>query len=397
MKREECECCDWGGSQRYVDYEKMYMSRFKVLHQAFERFEENEEFQAFVKKEADWLEDYCLFMAIKIDQQGALWTGWSENLRTRDDKTMKEMQSKLEKEIQFYRFVQYEFDRQWKKIKAYANQQGITIIGDDPQTTVITGGLYARMPMEDIGKRGTFRTYSCLIAAHDITFKNVTFENSSGIGPDVGQALALYADGDRLVFENCRFLGNQDTLFTAPLPPKEIEANGFVGPGQKLPRVFGRHYYKNCYLEGDIDFIFGGATAYFENCELFSKYINRPVNSYVTAASTPQGQPYGYVMKDCRFTGNCPPHSAYLGRPWREYAKTVLLNCYIGEHICEEGWHDWNKEAAHENALYAEYESTGPSSDMKKRPGWVKSLTPAEAAFYVKSLVLKGNDGWNPA
>lgn len=132
LKREECECCDWGGSQRYVDYEKMYMSRFKVLHQAFERFEKNEEFQAFVKKEADWLEDYCLFMAIKNDQQGALWTGWSENLRTRDDKTMKEMQSKLEKEIQFYRFVQYEFDRQWKKIKAYANQQGITIIGDLP-------------------------------------------------------------------------------------------------------------------------------------------------------------------------------------------------------------------------------------------------------------------------
>ena len=84
-------------------------------------------------------------------------------------------------------------------------------------------------------------------------------------------------------------------------------------------------------------------------------------------------------MKNCRFTGNCPPHSAYLGRPWREYAKTVLLNCYIGEHICEE------------------YESTGPSSDMKKRPGWVKSLTPAEAALYVKSLVLKGNDGWDPA
>jgi pectinesterase len=274
---------------------------------------------------------------------------------------------------------------------------GITIIGDDPQTTVITGGLYARMPMEDIGKRGTFRTFSCLIASHDITFKNVTFENSSGKGPDVGQALALYADGDRLVFDNCRFLGNQDTLFTAPLPPKEIEPNGFVGPGQKLPRAFGRHYYKNCYLEGDIDFIFGGAAAYFENCELFSKNINRPVNSYVTAASTPQGQPYGYVMKNCRFTGNCPPHSAYLGRPWREYAKTVLLNCYIGEHICEEGWHDWNKEEAHEYALYAEYESTGPSSDMKKRPGWVKSLTPAEAALYVKSLVLKGNDGWDPA
>ena len=104
------------------------------------------------------------------------------------------------------------------------------------------------MPMEDIGKRGTFRTYSCLIAAHDITFKNVTFENSSGIGPDVGQALALYADGDRLVFENCRFLGNQDTLFTAPLPPKETGETA-VEAAKSFPRVFGRHYYKNRHLE----------------------------------------------------------------------------------------------------------------------------------------------------
>lgn len=272
----------------------------------------------------------------------------------------------------------------------------LTLEGASAETVILTGGLYARMPMEDIGKRGTFRSWSVLVMAHDITFRCLTLENSAGPGPAVGQALALYADGDRLVFDRCRFLGNQDTLFTAPLPPAEIEPNGFVGPGRKLPRIQGRHYYRDCYIEGDIDFIFGGATAYFENCDLFCKDIGRPVNSYVTAPSTPEGQTYGYVFRRCRFTGNCPPHTAYLGRPWREYAKAVLLECHIGQVIAEEGWDDWNKPAAHETAFFAEYESSGPSSDLTKRPDWVKRLTAAEAAYYTKEQVLGGRDGWNP-
>lgn len=272
----------------------------------------------------------------------------------------------------------------------------LSLEGDGADETVLTYDLYARMPQEDVGKLGTFRSYSCMIDTHDVTAKNLTFQNSAGKGPDVGQALALYADGDRLVFENCRFHGGQDTLFTAPLPPAEIEPNGFIGPKQHAPRLSGRHYYKNCYIEGDIDFIFGGATAYFENCEFFSKDIGRDVNSFVTAASTPKGQPYGYVMDNCRFTGNCPPHSAYLGRPWREYAQVVLLNCHIDEHICQEGWHDWNKPEAQNTVLFAEYRSSGPSSDMKKRPGWVRELTPAEAACYNRNQVLAGTDNWNP-
>lgn len=272
----------------------------------------------------------------------------------------------------------------------------LTIAGISPAESVLTYHLYAKMPKEDIGKLGTFRSFSCLIGAHDVTARDLTFENSSGKGPDVGQALAVYADGDRLIFDNCRFLGGQDTLFTAPLPPKEIEPNGFIGPGQDAPRLNGRHYYKGCYLEGDIDFVFGGATAYFENCDFFSKNIGREINSYVTAASTPQGQTYGYVMQNCRFTGSCSPHSAYLGRPWRDYAQTVLLNCEIGEHIREEGWHDWEKEQARQTVLYAEYQSFGPSSNMAKRPGWVKKLTDTEAQHFSKELVLSGIDGWNP-
>ncbi|MGN0158907.1 MAG: pectinesterase family protein [Brotaphodocola sp.] len=264
----------------------------------------------------------------------------------------------------------------------------LTFVGESADQTILTYSLYAKMPSADIGKLGTFRSYSCLIDTHDFTARNLTFENSSGKGPDVGQALAVYADGDRLFFDNCRFLGGQDTLFTAPLPPREVEPNGFIGPKQFAPRRNGRHHYRNCYLEGDIDFIFGGAAAYFETCEFHSKNIGRPINSYVTAASTPQGQTYGYVMERCRFTGSCPPHSAYLGRPWREYAKTVLLHCEIGEHICEEGWNDWGKTDAHDTIFYAEYKSFGPSSDMSRRPKWVKILSDEEASEFTLEKVL---------
>lgn len=272
----------------------------------------------------------------------------------------------------------------------------ITFIGESKESTILTYNLYARMNMEDGIKRGTFRSYSCLIDTHDFTARNLTFENSSGKGVDVGQALALYVDGDRIVFEDCRFLGGQDTLFTGPLPPKEIEPNGFIGPKQFSPRINGRHYYKNCYIEGDIDFIFGSATAYFEDCELYSKYVGRPINSFVTAASTPEGQEYGYVMKNCRFTSNCPAHSAYLGRPWREYAQTILIDCFIGEHICEEGWNDWGKENAHSTACFGEYGSYGPSADMAKRPHWIRHLSKEQVGHYTKEQVLSGDDSWLP-
>lgn len=272
----------------------------------------------------------------------------------------------------------------------------LTFLGDGPDKTILTYDLSAREMMEDGMKRGTFRTYSCMIDTHDFTAKGITFANSAGSGPQAGQALALYVDGDRIQFENCHFSGGQDTLFTAPLPPKEIEKNGFIGPKQYSPRINGRHYYKSCLIEGDIDFIFGGATAYFEDCEFFSKDIGRRINSYVTAASTPKNQAYGYVMNRCRFTGNCPPRSAYLGRPWREYAKTVLLHCFMDEHICEEGWNDWNKTDARQTVFYAEYGNYGKGADISKRPSWIKRLEEKELAQFEKAAVLSGDDGWQP-
>lgn len=264
----------------------------------------------------------------------------------------------------------------------------LTLQGEDWEKTVIRYGLGARMIMEDGSKRGTFRSYSVFIDTHHLTAKDLTFGNDAGPGEKAGQAIALYADGDRLIFDHCRFLGSQDTLFTGPLPPKEIEKNGFVGPKQFAPRINGRHWYRRCYLRGDIDFIFGSATAYFEECEIFSQNIQKPVNGYVTAASTPEGQKYGYVFSRCHFTGDCPPETVYLGRPWRNYARVVLLECRLEAHIHRQGWHDWDKTDARETVLFAEYESTGPGAWPDERPSWVRMLNREELEEYSREMVL---------
>ena len=175
-----------------------------------------------------------------------------------------------------------------------------TIIeGADAFSTVITGSLGAYEIMEDGLKRGTFRTQTLFIDADNVKLKNLTVENTAGDGDKAGQAIALYADGDGLLFENCRFLGHQDTLFTAPLPEKEVEPGGFRGPKENAPRRMGKHYYKNCYIEGDVDFIFGGAEALFENCEIHSLKRDK---GYITAASTPKEAEFGYVFYKCRFS-----------------------------------------------------------------------------------------------
>lgn len=277
------------------------------------------------------------------------------------------------------------------KEKCIIKQDHITLEGDETFNTIITYDDYALQIMEDEEKRGTFRTPTLFIDADDFTARNLTFENSSGPGTKVGQALALYVDGDRMTFEHCRLLGGQDTLFTAPLPITPFEKNGFRGPKEFEPRKHGRHYYKDCYICGDVDFIFGGATAFFEHCEIFSNDLGQEVNGYVTAPSTAVDVP-GYVFDQCRFTSNCAKGTVYLGRPWREYAKVTIMNSEIGAHIKEEGWHDWGKTQARETIQFAEYNNFGEGANVKGRPSWVKILTEEEAKQFIKENIL---GDWN--
>ncbi|WP_306416966.1 pectinesterase family protein [Fulvivirga maritima] len=195
--------------------------------------------------------------------------------------------------------------------------------------------------------------------------RNITFENSSG---PVGQAVAVRVDGDKVIFDNCRFLGFQDTLY----PHGENS----------------RQYYKNCYIEGTTDFIFGWSTVVFEGCEIFTK----EGGSYITAASTLEDSEYGFVFIDCKLTGSAPDQSIYLGRPWRPFAQTVFINCDMGKHIKPEGWHNWNKPDAEQTTFYAEYQSKGPGAEGT-RVSWSHQLSEDQVEKYTLEKIFKD---WDP-
>lgn len=281
--------------------------------------------------------------------------------------------------------------------KLTINVPYVTLVGESKEHTIITHHHYSKMIMPDGSTCGTFRTSTLFIDANHVTIKNITIANSSGGGSNVGKAMALYADGDNLIFENCRILGYQNTLFTGPLPPTPHLPNGFIGPKEYSPRVNGRQYYKSCYIEGDIDFIFGSATAFFEDCILYSLYDSSNSNrelifkGYVTAPSTPKGQEYGYIFYQCKFLSNGPDKTVYLGRPWRNYGKVVLIDCVLGPHIKDEGWYDWNKVEAQGNSFYAEYNSLGPGAyaiKEGKRVPWSYQLSTSDMEHYKKDKVL---------
>ena len=260
--------------------------------------------------------------------------------------------------------------------KCVLSRANTTLEGESAQTTRIVWNDGAFTILPDGMKRGTFRTATLMVDAPGVTLVNLTVENDAVPRNEVGQAVALYVDADDFACENCRLIGYQDTLFTAPLPPKEIEPNGFIGPKQHAPRIPQRHVYRSCYIQGNVDFIFGGAAAWFDKCEICS--VDEP--GYATAPSTPEGQKYGYVFHNCRFTSrNLADGCTYLGRPWRNFAKTVLLNCELGSHIHPDGFDDWGKKAAHETMLCAEYGSFGPGAG-DDRADYVKRLSDQEAA-----------------
>lgn len=265
----------------------------------------------------------------------------------------------------------------------------LTIEGEDANETIIEYDFHARMDYTETEKRGTFRSYTMLVTGEFVTLKNLTIANTAGSGDIVGQALALYAEGANFKCENCRLLGHQDTLFTGPLPKAAAKVGGFAGPTENNPRVALKQLYKDCYIEGDVDFIFGSAIAYFDNCQIHSLNRDKEVNGYVTAASSYEEEKYGYVFNNCNFTSDCAPDTVYLGRPWREHAKVVLINCNIGDHIKPVGFMGWNTPVPAETVFYAEYNSTGAGSHKDLRGDYVKQLTDEEAEEYTLENVFK--------
>lgn len=240
--------------------------------------------------------------------------------------------------------------------------QNVEIIGEDVQNTIITNADHANM-----NNMGTFRTYTVKVEGNHITFRNITIENNA---PKLGQAVALHTEGDCLRFINCRFLGNQDTVYT-----------GVAGT---------RLYFEDCYIEGTTDFIFGPSTAWFENCTIHSK-----ANSYVTAASTPENIKYGYIFNNCKLTAEEGVDKVYLGRPWRPYAYTLFMNCELGKHIVKAGWDNWRNPKNEKTARYAEYKNTGEGADISQRVSWARQLSDKDVKMLVKSEFYTFSNTWD--
>lgn len=242
----------------------------------------------------------------------------------------------------------------------------VTLIGEDKFNTILTYDDHTGKLSPKGDTINTRTSWSFLIKANNFRARDITFQNDAGF--TAGQAVAVESDGDKAVFTNCRFIGNQDVLFTN---------------SDK-----SRQYYENCYIEGTTDFIFGSSTVWFEKCHIHSKK-----NSHVTAASTPKEKEFGYIFNDCMLTGDTSLHNVSLGRPWRPYAHVVYMHCYIGPHIKTEGWSNWNTTDNYKTTRYAEYKNHGPSSDPTKRVDWAKQLTDEEAK---RVTIINALNGWNP-
>jgi pectinesterase len=248
-----------------------------------------------------------------------------------------------------------------EKLILPGSKTNVSFVGENVEKTVLTFDDYAAKKNRFGEEMGTTASTSFFVFGDGFTATNITFENSSG---PVGQAVAVRIDGDQVTFVNCRFLGFQDTLYPH---------------GER-----SRQYYKNCYIEGTTDFIFGWSTAVFEDCTIFSK----KGGIYITAASTTETTAFGFVFIRCRIIGDAPRQSVYLGRPWRPYARTIFISCYLDSHIKPEGWHNWSKPDAEKTTFYGEYNSTGPGANNGSRVKWAHLLSDEDIKKITKEIIF---------
>lgn len=260
--------------------------------------------------------------------------------------------------------------------KLVCEKRRVTLRGAGAERTRLVWGDGGKLPHPDGRPTHTFRSYTAFFSGEAVTVEDMTIENDAGPGSEAGQAIAAYVDSARAVFRRVRLLGNQDTLFCAPLPEKEREKDGFLGPRVLAPRRASAQYYEACEVAGDIDFIFGGADALFEQCTLRTVNNGLP-HSYVTAPSG-GADGLGFVFWNCDFVSDCAAGTVYLGRPWRPTGRTAVLNCRLGAHIAPDGFCGWNDRADRDLACFIEAGSTGPGAAA--RPEWVHSPDAAEAA-----------------
>ena len=276
-------------------------------------------------------------------------------------------------------------------------RDNLTILAENG--AVLTGSGCAKDQYPDGREKGTFLSATLLVLGSGVTVENLVIRNDAGDGREVGQAVAVYAAGDRGVWRNCCFIAHQDTLFCGPVMSKVLaEVQPRVHPGVECvestgncPLTHSRQYFENCRIQGDVDFIFGPYRCWFEGCTL----VMNPRGGWYTAANTPEAQPWGMVFHRCKLTGECAPGLGKLGRPWREFARVLFMECDMDACVSPRGFEDWdNWDGIREiTERCGEWHTTGVRADQSERHPKQRHLTDAEAAEVTLENVL---DGWKP-
>jgi pectin methylesterase-like acyl-CoA thioesterase len=268
-----------------------------------------------------------------------------------------------------------------EKVNIPSNKPFIHLVGESVANTIITWDDYSGKAMPGGGTYGTSNSATVTVNGADFMAMNITFENTTGDAP---QALAINVNADRAVLLNCRFLGGQDTILT----------NGS-----------GRQYFKNCYVDGVVDFIFGSATALFDSCVIYARTrLDNLSGSYITAANTPAGQTYGYVFRNCIIPANRGVTTYVLGRPWQNdgtssppsNTKVVFINSTMSSSIKQQGWDVWNAQTNTSVIYYGEYKTKkfdGSLVDVSQRVPWSFQLSDAQAAGYTNTAMF---GAWDP-
>ena len=252
-----------------------------------------------------------------------------------------------------------------EKLHLDSSKTFVTLKGESAFNTILVFNDHTGKVSPRGDTINTKTSYTFLVEAENFVAKNITFRNDAGI--NAGQAVAVEARGDKETFINCRFTGAQDILY--------------------LNNINSRQYYQECYFEGSTDFIFGSATAWFESC-----HIHSIKNSYITAASTPNDHPYGFIFNNCVLTADTGINRVFLGRPWRPFSCVCFIHCYLDRHILPEGWSNWNKTENYKTVRYTEYGNYGPGAVNANRVAWSSQLTDPQAAQLTPGKVLSGWD-----
>ena len=258
--------------------------------------------------------------------------------------------------------------------KAEITVPHLELVGAGADKTAIVYDDYAKKLDEQGREYNTFRTYTIAVTAPHVRFRNLTVENDSRAPEDKGQEVALTVYADDFSAEECSFVSTQDTIFCGPLPPDLIiRYDGFLKDTLRSDG-FSKQIYKNCFISGTVDFIFGCADALFENCEIKSLYEVRG-HGYAAAPAHAPEQEIGFVFSKSRFTRDArtPDGSVFLARPWRDCGKASFIDCEYDTHIAAEGFDKWNDTNRDKTARFAEY-----GTDRKGRVPWSRELSVME-------------------